>query len=64
MNKCNNCNAVFFEPKRIKTTYEEEYGVGHLFDSRTLNHYEKECCPNCLSTEFEEVIEEEEDERR
>lgn len=58
--KCYECNREFDEPNEIKTTYEDYYGVGHLFPTRGL--MTMYVCPYCGDECIEEIDEFEEDE--
>ena len=50
---CDNCKCEFDEPKRQRTTFEDFYGVSHLFpDSHTMNLL---ICPNCGNEDIEEM---------
>ena len=50
---CNECNHKFEEVKWKKICFEDEYGVGSLFDSR--NYTNVQVCPSCDSREIEEL---------
>ena len=60
MFKCDNCDSIFETPSIYHTSYEEYYGVGHLFSNSTP--LELEVCPCCGEDSFEEYKEEEEEE--
>ena len=52
---CNDCKSEFEEPQRTRESFEEFYGVSHLFPD---NHYFiHETCPKCGSDEIEEMRE-------
>lgn len=55
MNFCKNCKNTFTdtELKQVKGTFEEDYGVSGLFDTKT--EYVKYICPNCFSDDIEEA---------
>lgn len=58
--RCNNCGAVFDDPKLIETTYEDYNGVARLFGSKTpLEYY---ACPYCYDEDFDEIEDEEDEE--
>lgn len=50
---CNYCDEKFDEPAITRICFEEEYGVGHLFESR--NYTNVQCCPACSSTDIEKM---------
>lgn len=50
---CNNCKDEFEEPARERTTFEDFYGVSHLFN--TSHDFDLLKCPNCGSDDIEEM---------
>lgn len=60
MYKCQDCGAVFDEPREENTTFEWYYGVADLFGGShpvTIYH-----CPDCDSENIGEYEEEDEEE--
>lgn len=52
---CNNCKSEFDEPERSNITFEEYYGVDHLFpDSHRMDIL---VCPHCGEDDIEEMRE-------
>lgn len=52
--KCNNCGKIFLEEDApsVRTSYEDYYGVGHLFSYSTpLTYY---VCPHCGDESLED----------
>lgn len=50
---CNNCKEEFEEPNRKNITFEEYYGVDHLFHDS--NRMDLLVCPNCGDDDIEEM---------
>ena len=50
---CNNCYSEFEEPKRKIISFEEYYGVDHLFPDR--HRMDLLVCPNCGDDDIEEM---------
>ena len=50
---CNNCKEEFEEPNRKNITFEEYYGVDHLFPNS--NRMDILVCPNCDDEDIEEM---------
>lgn len=59
--RCNNCGHYFFEEELNEKSYclESEYGVYSDFNTHTYSTCY--ACPNCGSTELEEIGIDEED---
>lgn len=56
MNCCNNCGHTFDQPQFIRENERIDYGIG----SRWVTLWEGHVCPNCESSDFAEVPDEEE----
>lgn len=52
---CNECGKTFGEPNTVETTYEDFYGVGHLFEDSNLLILET--CPFCGEVNSFELME-------
>lgn len=50
---CENCKSEFEEPIKEKTSFENYYGVDHLFSDS--HDFTLEKCPHCGSEEIEEM---------
>ena len=57
---CDNCGKSFDEPRELTTTYEDYYGVGSEFDSKTWMTYG--VCPYCGCEDITEECDDEEEE--
>lgn len=60
MYKCFNCNNIFDEPDFYRTTCEDYYGVGSMFNDR--HSMKVEVCPYCRGEYYDEYYECEEEE--
>lgn len=50
---CNTCKSRFDEPNKENITFEDYYGVGNLFASRTRTTLD--VCPYCDDDDIEEL---------
>lgn len=50
---CNTCKSRFEEPNKESITFEDYYGVGNLFASRTRTTLD--VCPYCDDDDIEEL---------
>lgn len=57
MNRCNNCKREFEDAQYIHERERIDYGIG----SEWVTLFKGYVCPHCESTDYEEVIEDEED---
>ena len=58
--ECEDCGEIFDEPVEAMVDLEEEYGVGGQFGGHHSEIWN--VCPNCGSSEYHEIPEEEEEE--
>ena len=61
MYKCPECGAVFEEPEYETVCFEEQYGVGSMFNDRHYGTFAN--CPECggaIDIEYDTYDEEEE----
>lgn len=56
MNCCNDCGHTFDQPQFVRENERIDYGIG----SRWVTLWEGHVCPNCESSDFAEVPDEEE----
>ena len=52
---CDNCGAMFDEPKEQREAYEDYYGVSSMFSDR--HYFTMEVCPSCGSEDIESYCE-------
>ena len=57
--KCGECGETFNEPELVRTSYEDEFGVGDLFGNSTPMTIA--LCPYCGSRDIDEVLDDEDD---
>ena len=50
---CHNCKNEFEEPEVEKESFENFYGVSHLFP--TQNYFDHKLCPGCGDDDIEEM---------
>lgn len=51
--ECDDCGRFFHECDEKQICYEDEYGVGDMFSTRTYDSVG--CCPHCGGTDIEEI---------